>query len=174
MRRGSALEAELTVIEQSVETQERLLNQVNVELASPRERLRSVEEQYARGRRVLAAQLVADYESPQPTLVDVVLRARGFDDLLNGLSQLRSIARANANTVRLINTTRLAVAAETRRLVGILRSFVELAGVQGEDGALGILEHADLARPDVDRADQRGGAEFGGAGQPFSMLSVPK
>jgi hypothetical protein len=113
------LEAELTVIEQSVDTQERLLNQVNVELASARERLRSLEERYARGRRVLAAQLVADYESPQPTLVDVVLRARGFDDLLNGLSQLRSIARANANTIQLINTTRLAVAAETRRLVGI-------------------------------------------------------
>lgn len=60
------LEAELTVIEQSVETQERLLNQVNVELASARERLRSLEEQYARGRRVLAAQLIADYESPSP------------------------------------------------------------------------------------------------------------
>lgn len=113
------LEAELTVIERSVATQESLLNQVNVELAAARARLLSLEQQYARGRRVLAAQLVADYESPQPTLVDVVLRARGFQDLLNGLSQLNAVAKANADTVRLINTTRLAMAAETRRLVGI-------------------------------------------------------
>jgi Peptidase M15 len=113
------LEAELTVIERSVATQEGLLNQVNVQLAAARERLQSLEKQYARGRRVLAAQLVADYESPQPTLVDVVLRARGFQDLLNGLNQLKTVAKANADTVRVINTTRLAMAAETRRLVGI-------------------------------------------------------
>ncbi len=46
-------------------------------------------------------------------------RARAFDALLNGLTQIRSIARANADTIHLINTTRLAVAAQTRRLVGI-------------------------------------------------------
>jgi peptidoglycan hydrolase CwlO-like protein len=113
------LESELMVIERSVETQEALLNQVTVELATARGRLRSLEERYAHGRRVLAAQLVADYESPQPTLVDVVLRARGFQDLLNGLSQLNTIAKANADTIQLINTTRIAVAAQTRRLVGI-------------------------------------------------------
>jgi peptidoglycan hydrolase CwlO-like protein len=117
--RISNLEGELTVIERSVDTQERLLNQVNVELAAARGRLASLQERYARGKRVLAAELVADYEAPQPTLIDVVLRAKGFDDLLNGLNQLKAIARANANTVKLINTTRLAVAAETRRLVGI-------------------------------------------------------
>ena len=36
------------MIERSVETQERLLNAVNVELSAARERLRSLEAQYAR------------------------------------------------------------------------------------------------------------------------------
>jgi peptidoglycan hydrolase CwlO-like protein len=113
------LEAQLTAIQQSVDTQERLLGYVNTEVLVARERMQSLEEQYARGRRVLAAQLVADYESPQPTLMDVVMYARGWDDLLNRLSQLKSIARTNANTIKVINATRLAVAAQTRSLARI-------------------------------------------------------
>src|SRR5436305_10182408 len=113
------LQARLNVVERSVAAQERLLNAVNVQLNAARERLRSLEAQYARGRRLLAAQLVADYESPQPTVVDVALDARGFDDLINRLSALRSIARTNAHTIRVIKATQLAVAAQTRRLAQI-------------------------------------------------------
>jgi peptidoglycan hydrolase CwlO-like protein len=65
------------------------------------------------------AQLVADYESPRPTLVDLVLQAHGFDDLVNGLSSLKVIARANAHTIQVTKAARLAVAAETRRLTEI-------------------------------------------------------
>ena len=42
------LQARLTVIERSVEAQERLLNAVNIQLRAARERLRSLEAQYAR------------------------------------------------------------------------------------------------------------------------------
>ena len=107
------------MIERSVEAQELLLGQVNEALGAARLRLRSLEARYARGKRVLAAQLVADYESPQPTLMDVVLHARGFNDLVNQLTTLRSIARANVNTIRVINATRLAVGAQTRQLAQI-------------------------------------------------------
>ena len=117
--RISNLEARLRVVQRSVNTQELLLGQVNEALGDAQYRLRILQARYAAGRRTLAAQLVADYESPQPTLVDVVLHARGFDDLMNRLNRIKQIARANAGTVRLINTTRLAVAAETRRLAQI-------------------------------------------------------
>ena len=117
--RISNLEGELTAVERSVETQERLLNQVNTELSAARARLKYLEAQYARGRRMLAAQLVADYESPQPTLTDVVIQAHGWDQLINQLSRLKTIARANADTIQLINTARLAMAAEARRLAQI-------------------------------------------------------
>jgi peptidoglycan hydrolase CwlO-like protein len=113
------LEARLTVIQRSVDTQERLLGYVNAQVTAARERLRSLDRQYARGRRMLAAQLVADYESPQPTLMDVVMYAHGWDDLVNRLTQLKAVARANANAIRVINTTRIAVAAQTRRLAQI-------------------------------------------------------
>jgi hypothetical protein len=117
--RISNLQARLTVIERSVEAQELLLGQVTEQLGAVRDRLQSLEAQYARGKRVLAAQLVADYESPQPTLVDVVMNARGFGDLINKLNALKSIARANADTIRVLNDSRIAVTAETRRLAQI-------------------------------------------------------
>jgi len=117
--RISNLEGELNAVQQSVDTQERLLGQVNTELTAARARLKYLEAQYARGRRMLAAELVADYESPRPNLMDVVIQARGWDQLVNQLSQLKTIARANAVTIRVINTTRVAVAAQTRRLAQI-------------------------------------------------------
>ena len=113
------LQSRLNVIERSVEAQELLLGQVTEQLGAVQWRLRSLQARYARGKRVLAAQLVADYESPQPTLVDVVMNARGFGDLVNKLNTLTSIARSNAKTIRVINNTRIAVAAESRRLAQI-------------------------------------------------------
>jgi peptidoglycan hydrolase CwlO-like protein len=117
--RISNLEARLRVIQRSVDAQELLLGQVTEALGAAQDQLKTLEARYAAGRRMLAAQLVADYESPQPTLMDVVMNAHGWDDLVNQVSRIKSIARANASTIHTINTTRLAVAAQTRRLARI-------------------------------------------------------
>ncbi len=114
-----ALQARLTVINPSVAIQERLLQATKVELAGARARLQRLEAQYAHDRATLAAQLVADYESPPSTLVDVVVNARGFDDLLNRLTDLRAIANQNAGATRLVDQARLAVAAQARRLARV-------------------------------------------------------
>jgi hypothetical protein len=113
------LEARLGLIQRSVTAQELLLGQVTEALGAAQDRLKTLEARYAAGRRMLAAQLVADYESPQPSLVDVVMNSRGWDDLINQVSRMKSIARANAATIHVINTARLAVAAQTRRLAQI-------------------------------------------------------
>jgi hypothetical protein len=51
--------------------------------------------------------------------MDVVMSAHGWDDLINQVGRIKAIARANADTIRAINTTRLAVAVQTRRLARI-------------------------------------------------------
>jgi peptidoglycan hydrolase CwlO-like protein len=141
------LQARLNVIERSVTAQELLLGQVNEALGAAQWQLRSLEERYARGKRVLAAQLVADYESPQPTLVDVVMTAHGFNDLVNQLSAVRSIARANANTIRVINSTRTAVAAQTRQLAKIqVRRRRATAAVLVEQDEVAQLKLAIVGR----------------------------
>jgi peptidoglycan hydrolase CwlO-like protein len=117
--RISNLEARLGVVQHSVDAQELLLGQVTEALGAAQDQLKTLESRYAAGRRMLAAQLVADYESPQPSLMDVVMNAHGWDDLINQVSRIKSIARANASTIHTINTTRLAVAAQTRRLARI-------------------------------------------------------
>jgi peptidoglycan hydrolase CwlO-like protein len=113
------LEARLRVVQRSVTAQQLLLGQVTEALGAAQDRLRTLESRYAAGRRMLAAQLLADYESPRPSLMDVVVNAHGWDDLINQVSRIKSIARANASTIHTINTTRLAVAAQTRRLANI-------------------------------------------------------
>lgn len=113
------LQARLKVLERSVAIQQRLLREVTAQLNTARARLAYLRRRYAQDRRVLAAQLVAEYESPRPTLVDVVLNARGFDDLLNRMNRIKAIARENARTVKLVNAARVAVAAQTRRLIQV-------------------------------------------------------
>jgi peptidoglycan hydrolase CwlO-like protein len=110
------LQARLAQIERSVVIQERLLAQVSDQLFAARQRLAELRARYRRGRRILAAQLVADYESPAPNLVDVVLESSGFQDLLNRVNNLRSIARRNADIMQMVKREQVAVAAQTRRL----------------------------------------------------------
>jgi hypothetical protein len=114
-----SLQARLAVIQRSVSVQEALLGTVRLQLAGARSRLAQLRAQYAHDRQVLAAQLLADYESPPPTVVGVIVDARGFDELLNGLTDLRAIGRQNAAATRLVDSARLAVAAQARRLAGV-------------------------------------------------------
>jgi peptidoglycan hydrolase CwlO-like protein len=115
----SSLQARLTVVQRSLTIQEGLLSQVTTELSAARTQLAQLERRYATDRRVLASQLLADYESPSPTLVQVIVESRGFQDLLNRVSNLKTIARANSATIHLVETARLAVAAEARRLAKV-------------------------------------------------------
>lgn len=112
----SSLQGRLDVVQHSLAIQEGLLAQVRIQLSSARRRLSQLETQYATDRRTLASQLLADYESPPPTLVDAIVSAQGFQDLLNKVSDLRTIARANQRITRLTNSARLAVDAQARRL----------------------------------------------------------
>jgi hypothetical protein len=99
--------------------QERQLAGVRFALGAARTRLTHLQAEYNRGRRVLAAQLVAEYESPPPTLMNVVVDAQGFNDLLNRLNSMRAVERRNAQTVGLVNNSRKAVTAQTQRLAQI-------------------------------------------------------
>ena len=51
--------------------------------------------------------------------MDVVLTSSGFQDLLNNVTALRTVDRANARITRLVGEARIAVAAEARRLAAI-------------------------------------------------------
>ena len=116
---ASSLEARLEVIARSVAVQEQLLASVTSQLSEARSRLQTLQRQYARDRQVLASQLVADYESPPPTIIDVVVDAHGFDDLLNRLHNMKAIEQRNAQETRAVNSARLAVRRQARQLATV-------------------------------------------------------
>ena len=60
------LEARLAVIQGTVDTQERLLGYANAEVTAARDRLQSLDAQYARGRRVLARSSWPPTNRPSP------------------------------------------------------------------------------------------------------------
>ncbi len=115
----NSLEARLTAVQQSLDVQEQQLEQVTVALSSAQQRLVLLQRQLANDRRILASQLVADYESQTPNLVDVIVESRGWNDLVNKVSDLKAIAAANSRTMRAVVTTRVAVEAQARRLARI-------------------------------------------------------
>jgi peptidoglycan hydrolase CwlO-like protein len=115
----SALQARLAIVQRRLDVDEVLLAQVRLELTRARDRVVELRVQYARDLRLLARQLVANYETPPPSLMEVVLTSSGFQDLLNNVTALRAVDRANARITRLVGEARIAVAAEARRLAAI-------------------------------------------------------
>jgi cell wall-associated NlpC family hydrolase len=67
----------------------------------------------------LAANLVSRYEGTQPDLVSVILDARGFTDLLEKISYLQTMARADAHVVGATRVARAAVAKQATALAGL-------------------------------------------------------
>jgi peptidoglycan hydrolase CwlO-like protein len=115
----SAVQARLTGVQHRLDVDEGLLTEVRTELTSARDRVAQLRVQYARDRRRLAQQLVANYETPPPNLVDVVLTSSGFQGLLERVTDVKALETANARTIRLVGEERIAVAVQTRRLAAL-------------------------------------------------------
>jgi peptidoglycan hydrolase CwlO-like protein len=113
------LEGRLSAIEQALGVQERLLTNVTLELNAARTRLTSLRATETRDQAALAAQLRADYESPPPSIVSVVVDAKGFDQLVNGVRDLTAIRRSNVATMQRVVADRTAVQAQTITLTTV-------------------------------------------------------
>jgi peptidoglycan hydrolase CwlO-like protein len=110
------LRRRLAGIEQSLGIERRLLARLHAELRAAHARLAILRERLARDKRLLAAQIVAAYESPHPDIVSVAIEAHDFADLLERVGDMHAIARQNtAATLRVANARR-AVAVQVKRL----------------------------------------------------------
>jgi peptidoglycan hydrolase CwlO-like protein len=129
----NSLEQRLRAVQQALDIQQRMLRAVNGQLSVARSRLARLRREYARDQRVLAAQVVAQYEAPTPTVVDVVVNSTSFGAMLTRLSYLKRIEQANAAAVKRTRILRLEVAAQTRRLTATqARDRRSTAAVLGE------------------------------------------
>ena len=114
--RLSDLRSRLSGLENSLHVQQALLTKIQNQLSASRSRLALLKTDLSRGRRILATQLVAQYESPTPNLVGVILEASGFTDLLDRVRQLRAVSNQNTLAVKRVIDIKRQVAAQTARL----------------------------------------------------------
>lgn len=110
------LQSRLTGLESSLAIQRALLLRIQEQLTAARSRLVQLRDELVRDRKLLAAQLVSQYESPSPDVVTVVIESHGFTDLLERVSQMRSIATHNASVMRRVATDRAQVQTEAASL----------------------------------------------------------
>lgn len=103
-------------LQSSLDVQQGILDRLQRRLRTDRARLVGLRMSLKRDNAVLAAQLRASYETPAPDIVNVVLDAHGFADLLEMVDQLKAIGRHNAEVTDRVRRTRAAVAKETKRL----------------------------------------------------------
>jgi peptidoglycan hydrolase CwlO-like protein len=115
----SSLQTRLNAVQESVNVQEHLLQTVTDQLSSAQDRLAELRVRYSRDQKALAEQLRADYETPPPTIVGVVVNSGGFGDLLNRINDLTTIERKNAETTQSVRTARIAVQAQAERLAAV-------------------------------------------------------
>jgi septal ring factor EnvC (AmiA/AmiB activator) len=83
------------------------LHAAGVALDRQRARLDVLRKRLARARRILSQQLVSSYENSKPNIINVVLDANGFTDLLERINYLR---RAQSEQQQLIRETQVAKA----------------------------------------------------------------
>jgi peptidoglycan hydrolase CwlO-like protein len=132
-----ALGRRLARIQADLDAKRAELAKLRTELAAARIRLAQLEAYERHAERVLAAQLVATYESNTPDVVTVVLSATGFRDLLEKLSFMQRVRNQDVDIINQVRAARRAVAAEATRLGKLeLRQQILTAQVLAERNSL--------------------------------------
>jgi peptidoglycan hydrolase CwlO-like protein len=112
-------QARLAAIQGQLSAREAELRTVQTQLLAARDRLLALENRLRVSSSALAANLVAKYEGQQPDVVNVLLEAHGFNDLLNKMTFLNRIGHQDAQIVSFTRNARAAVSREATAL-GVL------------------------------------------------------
>lgn len=154
--RGSLGQAQrrLASLDARVRLREARLASAQTRLIDARIHLSRLQRREAAAKRTLAHNLVAQYESGRPQLVNIVLASVRFSDLYERLEFYKRLSKQNARILGATRDARADVARETRRLQGLWQRFSALARTAvAERGqadamrvALLVRERSQLAR----------------------------
>lgn len=106
------LRQRLNGLQASVDAEQADLRRLQRDLRTARARLARLRLQARHDDRVLAAQLVGQYEAPRADMMTILLQSRGFAELLERADGLKAVARQNAGYTRRVRKARKAVAAQ--------------------------------------------------------------
>jgi peptidoglycan hydrolase CwlO-like protein len=110
------LQTQLDGVQTSLDISRKLLFQVQDDLRASRAHLGDLRKRLQFDRAALQDQLVAMYKSQPPDIVNVVLDAKGFNDLLERVDAVKRVRNQNVKVARNVRDASVAVARETTRL----------------------------------------------------------
>jgi murein DD-endopeptidase MepM/ murein hydrolase activator NlpD len=122
----AALEGRIGALQRKIAPELAREAQLRTELVRTRAQLTQLETLEAHAEAVLAKQLVGSYESDQPDLVTAVLDAKGFQDLLDRIAYVSRVQHQDAQVVKSVRATRVAVATQATRLGALEKHLQEL------------------------------------------------
>ena len=112
----ASLSSRLAGVQDDLNAKRNELLRLRARLTAAQVRLARLERIVRADQRVLAAELVGSYEGARPDIVDVVLEATGFNDLLERLAFAQRIGRQDARIASNVKAARQAVSAQAIRL----------------------------------------------------------
>jgi peptidoglycan hydrolase CwlO-like protein len=137
----------LSTLQGQLSKREAELASVQSSLIAARNHLVDLENRLETSTQALAANLVSRYEGTEPDLVSVILDAHGFTDLLEKVSYLQTMARADAHVVGATRVARAAVARQATALAGLEARDRRLAdGVLAQRNQVAALRAALLSK----------------------------
>lgn len=117
--RIAELQKQLTPLDDALGQDATRLDQLQGELRDTRARLVGLRAAAKRDGKILAKQLVAQYENPAPGLADVVVSASGYSDLVSRVGQLRTIAAQNAKVTGAVRVAKRTADTEAAHLADL-------------------------------------------------------
>jgi septal ring factor EnvC (AmiA/AmiB activator) len=119
----SRLDGDLAVIERrraevqaELDADRRKLATIRQELRGQRRRVERLRARLREARTVLSRRMVELYRAPQPDMVTVLMKARGFADLLEQATYVDAVGDQDARIIRLVRRARVDAAAAVRTL----------------------------------------------------------
>lgn len=151
---AEAAQARLGDAQAELDGERAQLESTRTELRETRITLTRLRKKLARSREVLADVLRARYVDDPPGLADVVLQAKGFDDLLERVEFLRRVQDHDTRTVTAVRDARSAAAADEDRLDQLRRKQArQTADAQKQrDGIAAMTAGLEQRRAEATRA----------------------
>jgi peptidoglycan hydrolase CwlO-like protein len=115
-QRLSDLRGRIDAVDAAVKVQQESLARIDDEMTAATRRLTGLRSALTRDQRLLAAQVVAQYESPAPNLIGVIMNADGFPALLNQVTRMRTLAEHNSRVVQSTAREKAAVTVQAAEL----------------------------------------------------------
>ena len=117
------LDNDIAVIERRRAEVQAQLDADRAKLATLREELRAERRRVVRlrarlreARQILSSRLVELYQTPQPDLVTVIMRAKGFADLLEQSTYVKAVGHQDQRIIDIVKAARVDAAQAVRRL----------------------------------------------------------